>query len=443
MHWVALAILITLVGAIVIAAGMKRIDILSMPFFVAVMFAFLYVWLPISLFNQEHAYRLISPSQLTWAIFFPTVVLFAFCLGWFAHPPGMRQPASPAVAINDPSSLARLYCAGVLLALGGLALWAYFLSFSGGALRFYSSVHGQEGKWDQASAWIYGGPFLVFPGLSFMLISLLRRKSSPKKMWIAPILASALMFLHAILMGSRGIFFPLTVTLVATTLLVTNRRPRFGVTLLGVGVLGVCVFGLVIYRSALHLDSSVEEFQALSDVEQRTSVFHALEGNEFIYHAGVLATVDTLDRHGWGERYIWYLIFKPFPRIWWSSKPSHLFKVGIISIEDVRRVMGWHVSLGSAPTLVADWYREWGVGSVLVWVILGAVLRRSYGWAVQPDASPMMIVLYVSILGRSLHFFAQGFIAFFEPLLIIIVAAYVTYGLCRYWPVRGRELAIC
>lgn len=58
--------------------------------------------------------------------------------------------------------------------------------------------------------------------------------------------------------------------------------------------------------------------------------------------------------------------------------------------------MGWQVATAAAVGLVADWYREWGASSLLAWFLLGAVFARLYETAVQPNATPLAILVYAS-----------------------------------------------
>jgi hypothetical protein len=156
----------------------------------------------------------------------------------------------------------------------------------------------------------------------------------------------------------------------------------------------------------------------------------------------VVSTVDARQQFGGGERYVWYLLLKPIPRIWWSDKPHELFATGIVTKEDVADVMGWTVATGAAPTLVADWYREWGIYSLLAWIALGAVLAILCRRAIRPGASTLDILLYVLVLARSLNLLAQGFIAFVEPLLMMIVAAYAVHQVYVHPPVFQRSLPV-
>jgi len=265
-----------------------------------------------------------------------------------------------------------------------------------------------------------------------MIVALLRGVRGPRYGVVGVVVVAGLMFCHSLLTGGRGPFFTTTVTVGSSILLASRKRPKFHTVLAAGVVLGLCIAALVTFRSALHLGTNAEEFKSIGYVgvlgylDDVTNLSYDSVGHEFIYHTGTIRTVDRLGSCGWGKRYLLYLIVHPIPRILWPAKP-YVFETGSVTSDDIASIMGWQVATGAAVGLVADWYREWGAFSLLAWFLLGAVFARLYETAVQPNATPLAILVYVLVISQSLYLFAQGFLPFVESFLIRGLGSYLVW----------------
>ncbi len=442
MLWASIVILLGLVTIIFVDVARERLDPLSMPFVVAGVFAFLYLWMPVSGLLQGGLLDFVTTSQAAWGILFPALSLAAFTLGWFAVTSRRATwlAAAPTPVAVDAQALKRVYRAGFGLCLFGMALWCYFLVFSGGIYHFYSGVHGRHGEWTGTTAWVYGGLLYTYAGLGYIIIAWIEDPSRPRQVIQAVFLLSAALYAHAILVAARGSFFILTMIIVGSVLIAARKRPGPKAVFASAAFLGIILFVLVGYRSALHLGTSREEFRN-TQFYNATGLreYSSDAGHEFVYHTGVLTTVDQLHKYGWGKKYFWYLTLHPIPRIVWPSKPYH-YGTHVTS-DEVRRVMGWTVASGASAALVADFYRQWGPLSGFAWVLLGGVLGLLYRMATRPDAVPFHRLVYVLVLAGSLHLVAQGFLAFLESFLIEIVSSYLVWKVYVRWP-RNSEYAL-
>ncbi|MDI9432163.1 MAG: O-antigen polymerase [Planctomycetota bacterium] len=435
MHWIALILLGGIIGAILLQAARRRLDCLSVPVLAAGVFGFLYLWMPIWALVQGQLFNFMGESDAAWAVGFSCLALAALWFGWFVALCARRDhPASVArmVRVATQWDSKRLYNGGLVLVGLGFCLWLVFLGMSGGLSHYYSGVHGSHGVWTSTTAWIYNGLGYVYPGLCFMIVALVRGARRPKHGVVGVVIVAVLMFCHSVLTGGRGPFFTTAVTVGGAILLAARKRPKFHTVLTAGVVLGLCIGALVTFRSALHLGTNAEEFESIGYVgvlgylDDVTNLSYDSVGHEFIYHTGTISTVDRLGRCGWGKRYVLYLLIHPIPRVLWPGKP-YVFETGTVTSEDIASIMGWQVATGAAVGLVADWYREWGVFSLLAWFLLGAVFARLYDAAVQPNGSPFVVLLYVLVLSQSLYLFAQGFLPFVESLLIRGLGGYLVW----------------
>jgi len=435
MLWIVLISLGAIIAAILLQVARGRLDCLSVPVLAAGVFGFLYLWMPIWALIQGQLFNFVGESDAAWAVAFAGLALGALWFGWFVALWARRDhPASGArmVYVAAQWDSKRLYNGGLVLVGLGFCLWLVFLGMSGGLSHYYSGVHGSHGAWTSTTAWIYNGLGYVYPGLCFMIVALVRGARRPKHGVAGVVIVAALMFCHSVLTGGRGPFFTTAVTVGGAILLAARKRPKFHTVLAAGVVLGFCIGALVTFRSALHLGTNPEEFESIAYVgvlgylDDVANLSYDSVGHEFIYHTGTIRTADRLGRYGWGRRYLLYLLIHPIPRILWPGKP-YVFETGAVTSEDIASIMGWQVATGAAVGLVADWYREWGVFSLLAWFLLGAVFARLYDAAVQPNGSPFVVLLYVLVLSQSLYLFAQGFLPFVESFLIRGLGSYLVW----------------
>ena len=424
MTYLAIIFLTVLIFAITAIELRARQDILALPLICAAVFGYLYVFLPLMGLLDGGILHLVAEASVTWAVLVPALMLVSLSIGWWismppttrAHMPGYRFGFPIVINYGD-----EVMYVGLFVGVTGLLLWCYFLHISGGFGNFYGSVKGVAGAWEQTTAWVYSGPYFVLSGISCLIFSTnrQRRTSIGLSFWLAVFILS--MTVHGILGGRRSIVFVLGAVLVTSWMLSRGARPAAWKCVCGILVLSFLMLAVLIYRPALHLNTSLEEFAArdMDDVSRNT--YAPTEGNEFAVHAAVLATVDQLGKYGLSQRHLWRLVFHPIPGKVWPGKAALLQSTGSVTAKDMSVVVGWYPTSGSACGAVADLYREWGIFSVVLWFLLGVIGARLYVRAREPGRSVTSGIIYTSMLACSLHFLAQGFNSAVELFLLMSV----------------------
>lgn len=438
MYWLAIIFLSMVVIIILNACRIGKLDPLALPVIFALMFSFFYLWLPLSALNQGGLFDYITAKQIAWGILFPALTLIAFVFGWFANDRSFKLEINVSgihkVKLTDAAVVNRIFNVGCALCVLSLSLWLYFLISNGGVTSFYQQAHGRAGNWESFTAYIYLSPNIAFPGLSFMLIAICKDTRRTRKYRFFFLCFALLLLFHSLLFSSRGLLFQFFVTIAGTVFLVKHYRPKLKVFLLGSFFIGIALLLVVNYRNALHIGTGIDDFKRIK-IDGIGGIVTSLDnnnldgvGNEFIYHAGLLATIDKLSRFGWGERYVHFIFIHPIPRVLWKSKPLRSYSL-LETKNEIAGVLGWLPANGAAPTLVADMYAEWSFLSIIAWFSIGFLFNKSYRMATKIDATSMEIVFYVIILCRSIFLISQGLIPFLEVFPLMFVPSYVSWKL--------------
>lgn len=435
----AMAFLCLLIACIVIQTYRRRLDAISMPFLIGCMFAYLYVLVPLRLVSDGSAFDFLTEQQVAKAVWVPAFMLAALWGGWQLAAGWSRTASLAGSQVSfDPR---RVYRAGLVLTAFGAFLWLCFLRFSGGAVHFYSHVHGGAGRWEATTAYLYNGLTYVYPGLAFMIFGNLHRNGRSRWRWLVPCAVVFFVFAHAMLMGSRSAIFRLVGCSTACFFLATRKRPPVTVALGGGVLLAALILALISYRAY----TPIGRWRYLSDVSPGAGFDYATRagtGNEFLLHSGAVATVDVTGKLGYGEGYLWYHLIHPIPRLLWPGKPYGV-ATGRITKQDMVQSLGWGPATGSASGLVAGWYREWGIFSFLVWALLGLTCGSIYSMARAVHPSPWWVLVYSLMVSGSLNMIAQGFTAFWEPFLLQIALSYLLWRVyVRQGPAANRGVQL-
>lgn len=418
-----------LIAGTLVLVWRRIIHPLGLPVLAAASFFYFYVVQPLQLLDSGAAQFYLSESQIAKTLFICSVMYVFFLWGWFAGRPKWTMGAR-ALGWR----FGRLYRSGLALSLIGISLFVLFINESGGVTHFYSAAHGAHGAWAEQTAWVYLGKLLVFPGLAMMLFAALR--SRPRLAWWIGIGAVAITtLLHAVLTGSRGTFFPLVAVLGITFYVATRKMPSTKTVITGGALVAVAVLALVAYRGELHLgDSDVEmtgsfgekvlSVSQVSDAEMTARVVHS----EFILTAGIIDAIDRSGRPNWGSNWLYLVTVHPIPRILWPDKP-YGWNIGLTSWE-LANYLGWEPTIGAAPSLVGDTYRQFGILAAIFWFLLGWLSRRLFERARQTD-SPIWHIAYVLLFAFGLHLFAQEFAQLLKFYLYTAVPALLLIRACR------------
>ncbi|MGA9669481.1 MAG: hypothetical protein WBQ94_09750, partial [Terracidiphilus sp.] len=245
MIWISLAVLI---GTIVVSAALLRNyrgDALGIPLIAIGTFTFLYVIQPTELLLTGDSELFLSQWQFSKALLVPVVMLAFFMWGWLR--PGRRKVR--VVAPWDPRAMWKV---GFGAACIGLFLYLIFLERSGGIVESFSQAHGRAMAYNDNTAYIYDGPWLMLSGSAMMILGEARSRSREQWRRLAPHVFLGVYLLSAILTGSRGPLFAVATTYFVGSAIAQRKRVSFQQAVRILVPVGFGVFLMVGYRSVLH-----------------------------------------------------------------------------------------------------------------------------------------------------------------------------------------------
>jgi hypothetical protein len=324
-----------------------------------------------------------------------------------------------------------------------------FLERSGGIVASFSQAHGHAMAWDENTAYIYDGPWLMLSGSVMMFLG---APNSRRDRWklLAPHAFLSLYLAVAILTGGRGGFFAGLTTYFIGISIAQRKRVTFRQAAPVLLLASLGVFAMFGYRSVLHLGSqqpeappsvekSFNDITSISEYDQE----HDTAAQEFLFHAAMLETVDQTGKLDYGFSWLTYLVINPIPKLLW---PEKAYPAGFgINQGDIREQTSLLIAPGSAPGIVADLYSNFHLFSVFFFFGLGYGLRRLF-IAARSLNSPVASVGYVMFYAISLNMFAQGFITIAVPICYsmapVVLFAWVTAERRRKTEQRRRALIL-
>jgi hypothetical protein len=410
----------------------SRGDALGIPLIAIGTFTFLYFIQPFFLLQSGEADVFLSDWQLSKAILVAALMLACFMHGWLREP---RSSRTPATTEWNPRSLWNF---GFGTALAGMSLYGIFLQRSGGMLQAYSKAHGAGMAYQDNTAYLYNGPWWMLSGTA-MMICATSRLAMPLWRRVLSVLILCLVVGQAVLTGSRGPLFSAATTLILSYALARRKHVslrKAGAALMAIGVAALLMLG---YRSVLHLGETMAQtvdlataLQPAVGVSSEYGKSGRETGQEFVFHALALDTVDKTLKVSLGFDWASFLVINPIPKILWPEK--YYPETRRITLDDIWENGGIRIAFGSAPGIVADLYMVAGPASVFLFYFLGKLSRRLHTAAVLGE-SPLAICSYVLFYALSLQVFAQGFGTIFVPYLY----AMAPVVLFRWMSGRGRR----
>ena len=447
-----------LISAVVIMtfylAIRRKIHTLSILLLAGGVFMFMYVIQPIISIHDGTIYYFIDDWQIAKCELVAFIMYLFLLWGWFS---GMKGPIKAKRILSEISwNYRRLYAIGFLMAAFGAAVFSLFVQESGGFNTFYSAPHFAKAAWHEETAYVYDALYLVYPGLVLMILGCVRSKSRAFR-WFPIILFSLLMLAHSILSAARGVFFPLVASVGLAYYLGGKKMPKTRTVVIGGAIAGLAVLLLVGYRGVLHLGPSDpyrqpsfnEALLSVAGVGGNSAIKYKTTGNEFIYSASIIDTVDSLQEYNLGINYIYKITVHLIPRLFWPDKPyswgiPEIYKPHSPENGDFYQTFGYKVAGGSAPTIVGELYMQFGLASVLFFFLLGRFSAYLFK-KLQVSDDPRVITAYVMWYAFGLHLFAQGFEAVIEPYIYTMVPTLLVMNFARSRSSRyaGVALAVC
>jgi hypothetical protein len=442
MIWLSLIVMVGTIVASLVTLRSDRGDALGIPLIAIGTFVFLYVIQPLQLIVTGSGDLFLTQWQLAKALVVPAIMLAFFMWGWLHR--GKQRMSAEA-----PWNPQGIWTFGFGAACIGLVLYAIFIERSGGVAQSFGEAHGGGMAYQDNTAYLYDGPWLMLSGSVMMMIG---GPSSKSKRWkrMAPYFFLSMLLADAILTGGRGPLFAVATTYFVGRSIAQRKRVSFAQAARMLLPLAVGVFVMVGYRSVLYLGPETQEnaqaaepgFNDVAGVSEYDKE-HSTASQEFLYHAVVLDTVDQTGKLEYGVNWLEFLFINPIPRVLWPDKQNPPW-IGV-TWQDISEHTSLTVAPGSAPGIVADLYERFHLLSAIFFFALGLGLRQLFV-AARNLSSPLTAVGYVMFYAVSLNMFAQGFGAIFVPLGFsmapVVIFTWATRNSQRKAKQRQREMIL-
>lgn len=412
--WATIAV--ALLGALCAYDGSR--DVFHPLLLVAPMFLFLYGYMPLRLWQEEHLANYFHDEQLVHVQTLNLLGVAAFVAGCLRAGVRVRRVGHrqwlPALVLQ------RLALVGAVIGCVGLACWGMAIVNVGGFVNAFSRSY--SGGWDD-SGYVRDGAILLLAGVLLQLAAI--TKDRPRPAYLIALAVCGLPWLvQSLLTARRGPTFALCMVLAIGWFLPRGKRPALLTTAGAGAVLGLLVLFLVSNRSNIFLGSD-REFT--TDVSRFTEANDT--GNEYIYGSGAVLSAERQGKYFWLRRYAAQILVRPIPSSIWPTKyedfgvPELLHNAG--TGEGFADALGWQGAVGSAPGIIADlWLEAWWLA-----VPLMALLGWAYGWvwkrAVR-DGGPWM-TQYAVIAALSLYLVMQTMEAVIFRLLLLSVPLWLAW----------------
>jgi hypothetical protein len=408
---------IVVVGLAIWYAYSGSRDVFHPLLFIGPMLVFIYAWMPYKLDSIGGLAGFFQRDQLEYIQQINIVGVVCFVLGCLSA--GSRHPRRhlPEPLVSPP---ALVLCGTVLGCIATVAWVATVIHGTGGDLNGY------RGGWDD-SGYIRDASMLAFPAFLLILAATLRQGFR-----IFYLLLMALFMtppiIEAAFSARRGPTFMIAVTLGMGWYMHRRKRPAL-VAMVGGGlVLGTLMLFLVSNRQNIYLGSDRELSTDITTIVEKPDA-----GNEYIYGAGTILSVEERSAYYWGRRYLAQILIRPIPSSVWPTKyedfglPELLHNAG--TGEGFAETVGWEGAEGSAPGLVADLWAEFHWLNMAALFIIGAVYTRAWHKA-ELNGGPWT-AQYVILVSLSVYLVMQTMEAVMFRLLILSAPLHLSWRVAR------------
>ena len=302
---------------------------------------------------------------------------------------------------------------------------------SGGFEQAFATSHGSSLALDGVTAYMYLSPWWIVSGCGMMVFGLYSSEHTTRWQLLTIIGFVGILYALSVLTSSRGWAFTTTGTLTASFALAKGRRPSIMQTAPVWVAAGMAALLLVGYRAVLNLSDDrpkaptlIEAITAGTKVDATHESLH-MTGNEFVYAAALLDTVNQERKCDWGREWLYTLTIHAIPRVLWPDRPEYESQDSV-SWDDISAVTGVNVAGGAAPSIVGDIYQNFWFLSPLFFGLFGWASAILFTRA-QDLGTPFAVCSYALICGLSLNIFAQGFGAILVPLPYALLPMFLFY----------------
>jgi len=386
---------------------------IGLPLIAILCFGYLYLEQPLALIWNGRIDTYLNEGQVVTLVLAAALMLICFVWGWHR---GLSRRASRRAAPVRWNPL-QLWWFGFAGAVVGSVLMAYLVVRGGGFAQVFSAPHGRALPLEGVTAYVFLSPWWILSGTAMMVFAALRLPASWGRRLMIVAFVAVLSGL-AILLSHRGLTFATAAALLVSYALGSKKRLTIARTTPIWLAAGLAVLLIVGYRTVLYLGEDRPEAPSLRHaLTAGTSIddTHAsrrLTGNEFIYAAASVDTVNELQKYAMGIGWVYAYTFQLIPKTLWPGRP--VFDYLGVNWDDIHSVTGIRIAGGSAQTIVADIYENFGPLSPLFFFLFGLLSGKLFMRA-RLSSSPLPVIAYAMFCSLSLNVFAQGFGTFLVP----------------------------
>lgn len=428
-----------MIGVLIIftiaASFVKYKDTFHPALLIGPMLGFHYFYAPLALEATKGFFGYLTAAHVERAQWVHLGGVFAICLGLLLGPlqavPDDGRP--PTLAVYDSKTLLR---GSLIFAALGITSFVYGIINVGGWDEAYGRTYG--GGWIE-SGWLRDLVLLCLPALMLFTLGQGDRPISRRQITLALPMISPF-FVHGLIGARRGPTFMAFAGAAMVFYLARRRRPKLLTMAVGGGLLGVLMLVLVNNRGSVYWGS-----EHLADVDTDTSDYlRTAEGNDYIYGAGLIVVTDELDDFSWGSTYLTMLFVRPIPKSVWPTKyedaaaffgrPSLTENLGV-DPASFRLVLGWKATIGAAPGIIGDMWREFKWGMLFVLFGIGYFYGFAWGRAIKGGG---WVPIYSFAASLSLYLIMQTLEAGLYRFLFGVVPMVVAL---KYAEKKAREKA--
>ena len=396
------------------------------------MAAFMYVYMPLSLYDETGALYYFSMEELALVQGYNLLCVVGLLAGCYLSSWRWRDHSLGDLSVMKmPIGKHHLRHVAYILGSLGFLAYAYQIINVGGLVAAYDSAYG--GGWAD-SGYIRDATILVVPAIVFFYLSNPHPSTWTWKHKVIIALLSVPLLLHGILGARRGPTFLALATIVGGGYLASRRRPSPTLIVSGGAVVGLLLLALVSFRGQIFIGSdfltsegpgvgSIIE-QALGNRSQAN-----LE-NEFLYGTYVILNAREKEEFWWGRRYFTQIFVRPIPRSVWPNKYED---IGMGAIETNSGMLGREgrdahtgVPRGSASGVAAGEFVEWGWAGAVAVFFFGWFY--AYAWQTAVRRQGIWAVNYIALMALSIFLVTQSLMAVLFRYLMIIVPSILLWS---------------
>jgi hypothetical protein len=383
-------------------------ELLAFPTFVSMMWAYIYLYLPLNLVSK---YADDFTSELwSFAQFSAFLSLFFLNLGW--RRTYNRHATKPSIRPAWGYDLDRLRSSSfVLVAIGILGYWS-----------FRNSSVGYQG----GTAYWYLSFLVCYPGLAILiaLMTISPRYRSPMSLITIAMMAAGV-FIPLLLDLRRGPTFAAIIAIVGAYASFSLKPSR----LLIVGSIGFAGVLLLVLVTLRYSKSSWFESDFINEALVKKS--QSAADNEFYNHCQSLSANFESGNYQYGTVHLGMLVHW-VPRFIWPDKPGRSVGFFPEAVRNLRLSKKNNLGFGGAFGPVADAFNNYWYFFPIYFLGVGWVTAVIFSRAQSPDALDWKMY-NVALLTASHWFVAQCLTEAFVPLMIFLASFYAAFRYARFY----------